>query len=118
MVGPEQLPLAVEVGRTQVEHRLRSVRNPTHPCTLQTVLHQVPTPPLHHTTADRVSRHQVFIVLHPLPVPHEVTHRFVHCRAPRPLQLPLGHHLTQPTDDKCQWTRIVTRLVNPNCYEA
>jgi transposase len=20
--------------------------------------------------------------------------------------------------DKCQWTRIVTRLVNPNCYEA
>jgi hypothetical protein len=20
--------------------------------------------------------------------------------------------------DRCQWTRIVTRLVNPNCYEA
>ena len=20
--------------------------------------------------------------------------------------------------DECQWTRIVTRLVNPNCYEA
>ena len=20
--------------------------------------------------------------------------------------------------DSCQWTRIVTRLVNPNCYEA
>ena len=20
--------------------------------------------------------------------------------------------------DMCQWTRIVTRLVNPNCYEA
>jgi hypothetical protein len=23
-----------------------------------------------------------------------------------------------PSPDKCQWTRIVTRLVNPNCYEA
>src|SRR5262245_7983590 len=26
--------------------------------------------------------------------------------------------LTNSTIRRCQWTRIVTRLVNPNCYEA
>jgi hypothetical protein len=38
-----------------------------------------------------------------------------------PLYSAYGHVGVQvrvPITGNCQWTRIVTRLVNPNCYEA
>src|SRR4051812_28410938 len=78
MVAPERFPLPVEVRRSQVQHRLSTVGMPTHPGSLQPVLDQVPTRPLDHSTADRIARHQVFIVMHPAAVPSEVADDLPH----------------------------------------
>src|SRR5512135_1003186 len=78
MGDPERLPLPIEVRRTQVEHRLGSIGNPTHPSSLQPVLHQVPTPPLDHAAADRVARRKELVVPHPGAVPVEVADDFPH----------------------------------------
>src|SRR4051812_24242828 len=99
MVGPVRVPLSVEVRRAQVEHRLRTVGVPTHPGTLHSVFHQMPTRPFDYATADGVPRRKVLVVLHPRPVPLEIPRHFAYRLATRPLQLPLRHHLTQPADD-------------------
>src|SRR5271166_2965405 len=78
MVGPERIPLPVEVGRSQVEHRLRPVGMPTHPGPLQAVLDQMTTCPLDHTAADRIARRKVLVVTHPTPVPVEVVDDLPH----------------------------------------
>src|SRR3954468_4342685 len=99
MVGPERIPLPVEVRRPQVQHRLGPVGMPTHPGSLQTVLDQMPTRPLDHTAADRIARRQVLVVTHPTPVSSEVADDLPHRLATGPFVLPLRQRLTQPTDD-------------------
>src|SRR5512135_1045906 len=98
MVGPVRVPLAVEVRRAQVEHRLRAIGLPTHSGTLHSVFHQMPTRPFDYATADRVTRRKILVVLHPRPVPLEIPRHLTHRLATCPLQSSLGHHLTPAAD--------------------
>src|SRR4051812_24999438 len=99
MVDPERIPLPIEIRRPQVQHRLGSIGNPTHPRPLQPVLDQVPTRPLDHTTPDRITRRKVLVVTHPTAVPIEVADDFPHRLAAGALELPLRQRLTQSADD-------------------
>src|SRR4051812_21039939 len=69
MVGPECIPLPVEIGRSQVQPRLGPVGIPTFPGSLQSVLDQMPTPPFDLPATDRMPRRQVPAVTHPTAVP-------------------------------------------------
>src|SRR4051812_38359326 len=78
MVTPERFPLPIEVHRSQVQHRLRPIGMPAHPRPLQPVLDQVPTRPLDHSTADRITCRKVLVITHPGAVPIEVADDFPH----------------------------------------
>src|SRR4051794_33206915 len=95
---PEGIPLAVEVGGPEVQHRLRTRRQPAHPRPLHPVLDQMTTRPLDHPTADRVTRRQILVVLHPIPVPLEISRRIPHRLPLLPLQTMLRGLVAQPTD--------------------
>src|SRR5215470_9462163 len=49
-VGLVFLPVAIDVGAPQFQHRLRPRRRPVHPRALHPVLHQVTTRPFNHST--------------------------------------------------------------------
>src|SRR5215813_4916508 len=49
---PEGLPVTVEIGGAEVQHRLRARRQPAHPRPLHPVLDQMPTCALEHATAN------------------------------------------------------------------
>src|SRR4051794_24927295 len=43
MEAPELVPIAVEVGGSEIQHRLRAGRQPAHPGPLHPILHQMTT---------------------------------------------------------------------------
>ena len=60
---------------------------------------------------------QVFKHARRLRIGERSPHRSSLCVARQRLGIAPVRHLFQQVV-RCQWTRIVTRLVNPNCYEA
>src|SRR4051794_33533818 len=87
---PEGVPLAVEVGGSEVQHRLRAGGQPAHPRPLHAILDQMPTRSLDHSTADRITRRQVLVILHPIPIPREILRRIPHGLPLLPFQTMLG----------------------------
>src|SRR5512135_3177961 len=100
MEVPEGVPLAVEVGGSEVQHRLGAARQPAHPRPLHAILDQMPTRSLDYSTADRITRRQVFVVLHPIPIPLEILRRILHGFPLLSLQTTLGGLVAYPTDHR------------------
>ena len=68
----ELIPFAVEIDRSQVQHRLRPNSLPSHSGQLHSILDQVPTGSLRDATADRITRCQVLVVTHVVTVVLEI----------------------------------------------
>src|SRR5438270_264804 len=58
---------------------------------------------LDHPTADRVTRRQVVVVLHPIPIPLEVVRRLPHGLPLLTLQTALGRLVAYPPDHRVRF---------------
>ena len=86
---PEGVPLAVEVGGSEVQHRLCPTAA-THSGSFDAIFDQMPTRSLDHSTANRITRRRVLVILHPIPIPLEILRRIPHGLPLLSLQTTLG----------------------------
>src|SRR5947209_19064627 len=68
----ELVPIAVQGGAAQLQHRLRPWLDPTHARALHAILDVVSARPLDYPAGDRIALPQVLVITHPLAVLRQV----------------------------------------------
>ena len=72
-MGPEGVPVFIDVNGPQAHHTLGSLDGPAHPRELQSVIDEIPACPFNNATADGVSFRQTDLVAHVLAVSFEIS---------------------------------------------